>query len=93
MPCERSNGGEYTYFRCPRAVDGNCDNHRYVPEEWLREVVAGKLRQRLFFLQFHPFRHSLALYINLIQAAQRVHLRVPAEIYPLAVFTPMDIIG
>jgi lambda repressor-like predicted transcriptional regulator len=36
------------YYACPKAMEGNCPNSRYVPEDWLREVAIARLRSRLF---------------------------------------------
>ena len=38
----------YVVFACPSAKAGHCSNKVTVPEEWLREVVVSKLRDRLF---------------------------------------------
>lgn len=38
----------YVAFACAGARTGHCSNTTTVPEEWLREVVIGKLRERLF---------------------------------------------
>lgn len=38
----------YTAYACPGAVSGVCPNSTRVPEDWLREVVIGVVRQRLF---------------------------------------------
>jgi hypothetical protein len=38
----------YVVYACPNAKVGICPNKVTVPEEWLREVVVGKLRDRLF---------------------------------------------
>ncbi|MCA9116750.1 MAG: recombinase family protein [Planctomycetaceae bacterium] len=40
--------GKYAYYRCPRAVDGNCGNHRYIHEGWLRSTVVDTVLKRLF---------------------------------------------
>jgi DNA invertase Pin-like site-specific DNA recombinase len=38
----------YTSYVCPGHSARICPNHRRIPERWLREVVIGKLRERLF---------------------------------------------
>jgi DNA invertase Pin-like site-specific DNA recombinase len=38
----------YTAYSCPGAVCGVCPNSTHIPEVWLREVVIGTARQRLF---------------------------------------------
>jgi DNA invertase Pin-like site-specific DNA recombinase len=38
----------YAAYFCPGAVAGICPNSKRVPEEWLREVVVGTARRRLF---------------------------------------------
>jgi hypothetical protein len=38
----------YTSYVCPGYLGGHCDNGTRVPEEWIRSVVIGKLRERLF---------------------------------------------
>jgi site-specific DNA recombinase len=53
-----SSSGEYTTkdgqtkryvsYVCPLSHSGVCDNRIKVPEQWLREAVIGKLRERLF---------------------------------------------
>jgi hypothetical protein len=46
-----SKAGEtktYPVYTCPGYNAGVCPNSKRVPEEWLREVVVGKLRERLF---------------------------------------------
>ena len=45
---ESKDGKRYVYYVCPRYIDGNCENGRYVPEEWLRGVVVDKISERLF---------------------------------------------
>lgn len=37
-----------TYYMCPGQLSGACPNGRYFPEDWLREVVIGQVRYRLF---------------------------------------------
>ena len=38
----------YTAYVCPGYIAGICPNSKRVPEEWLREVVVAKIRERLF---------------------------------------------
>lgn len=38
----------YTVFACPGAKAGHCGNKVAVPEEWIRDLVVGTLRDRLF---------------------------------------------
>ena len=38
----------YTSYVCPGYLAGHCENGTRVPEEWVRSVVLGKLRERLF---------------------------------------------
>ena len=38
----------YTAYSCPGSVSGVCPNGTRVPEDWLRKVVIGTVRQRLF---------------------------------------------
>ena len=38
----------YTSYVCPGYLDGHCPNGTRVSEEWLRAVVVGKIRERLF---------------------------------------------
>ena len=38
----------YTAYSCPGSVSGVCPNGTRVPENWLRKVVIGTVRQRLF---------------------------------------------
>lgn len=42
------DGRRYVYYACPRGIDGQCENTPYVPEEWLRQTVAGVMLERLF---------------------------------------------
>jgi DNA invertase Pin-like site-specific DNA recombinase len=37
----------YYHYRCTATQSRVCDNHRYIPEEWLRSVVINVLLQRL----------------------------------------------
>lgn len=41
-------GRRYIYFMCPNRHSGSCTNSRYVHMDWLRAVVFGALRRRLF---------------------------------------------
>ncbi|MDB5310438.1 MAG: Resolvase domain protein [Gemmataceae bacterium] len=41
----------YVYYTCPRVSDGTCTNTTRVPEGWLRAVVVGLVRDRLFPLE------------------------------------------
>ncbi len=43
-----SSGRQYSYYVCPRYLDGSCVNSRYVPERQLREAVVSRIRSRLF---------------------------------------------
>ena len=53
-----SSSGEYTsqcgekhryvYYYCSASLSGRCQNHKHIPEAWLRQTVIGKLRDRLF---------------------------------------------
>jgi site-specific DNA recombinase len=38
----------YTSYVCPGYLGGHCENGTRVSEEWVRSVVIGKLRERLF---------------------------------------------
>jgi DNA invertase Pin-like site-specific DNA recombinase len=38
----------YTSYVCPGYLGGHCENGTRVPEEWVRSIVIGKLRERLF---------------------------------------------
>jgi hypothetical protein len=38
----------YTSYVCPGYLAGHCANATRVPEDWLRTVVVGKIRERLF---------------------------------------------
>ena len=38
----------YVSYVCPGYLAGYCENSKTVPEQWLREVVVAKIRQRLF---------------------------------------------
>lgn len=38
----------YPSYVCPGYIAGNCKNGKRVPEQWLREVVIFRLRERLF---------------------------------------------
>jgi len=38
----------YAAYICPGSLSGHCTNTTRVPEEWIRQVVIGKLRARLF---------------------------------------------
>jgi DNA invertase Pin-like site-specific DNA recombinase len=38
----------YTAYSCPGYVAGVCPNHKRIPEDWLRQIVVGKMRERLF---------------------------------------------
>lgn len=40
--------GMYVYYRCPRNVDGGCDNSTTVREVWIRNAVIELLANRLF---------------------------------------------
>lgn len=37
----------YVSYVCPAYLDGLCENDCRIPEEWIRSVVIGKLRERL----------------------------------------------
>ncbi len=39
---------EYTTYVCPGYIARICQNGKRVPEQWLRTVVIGKIRERLF---------------------------------------------
>lgn len=49
-PYRAKDGTErrYTTYVCPGYLGGHCENNRRIPEAWLRSVVIGKLRERLF---------------------------------------------
>jgi DNA invertase Pin-like site-specific DNA recombinase len=38
----------YTSYACPAYLNGHCVNGKRVPEEWIRQVVVERLRERLF---------------------------------------------
>lgn len=38
----------YVSYVCPGYLAGNCENGTRVPEQWIRSVVMGKLKERLF---------------------------------------------
>lgn len=40
--------GNYIYYRCPRNIDGGCDNSTTVRENWIRSAVIEHLAKRLF---------------------------------------------
>ena len=40
-------GESYTYYRCTRTYDDNCDNHAYIHEPWLRGQVVGYITSQL----------------------------------------------
>jgi len=40
----------YVSYVCPGYLDGVCQNHKRVPENWLRQVVVSMIRKRLFGL-------------------------------------------
>lgn len=40
-------GVKYTYYRCQRTADDNCDNRVYIHEHWLRTKVIGYLRDKI----------------------------------------------
>ena len=42
------SGRRYTYYTCPRHIDGACGNSRHIPESALRDFVTSRLRARLF---------------------------------------------
>ena len=49
-PYVAKDGAErrYTSYVCPGYLGGHCENGTRVSEEWVRSVVIGKLRERLF---------------------------------------------
>ena len=42
------SGRRYTYYTCPRHIDGACGNSRHTPERELRDFVIERLQARLF---------------------------------------------
>jgi hypothetical protein len=50
-PVYRTKSGEerrYTSYYCPGTIGGPCPNKTRIKEEWLRGVVIGLIRSRLF---------------------------------------------
>lgn len=52
-------GRIYRYYRCPCA-DGRCSNRRYLPADWLFEVVVARFRQSLYPLALNGETESPA---------------------------------
>jgi hypothetical protein len=44
----RGDTTSYVSYVCPGYLDGLCENSKRVPEDWLRETVVERLRNRLF---------------------------------------------
>lgn len=48
MSRKKDPGGRYSYFRCPRSIDGICPNKQRVPLKWLTESVTAHIKASLF---------------------------------------------